>query len=536
MTNSIVQRQTADRLESNSLAFLAGEHLQRLLASEHFDGSARSRDFLCFIVEEALCGRGKNISQSAIATRVFGRTDNFDATMDPVVRVQAGRLRRSLERYYLMTGDSKSLRIELPKGGYTPVFVTPTTEDTGGEITLRCVSLVPVTREWPTVLVPPFDVAAGSVNTEVQGRVKDALILELYRYRDVCVVRQSDFARLDPARQASVRFELRGRLRRKQEDWFVSACLIDRWSGQQLWGDEYHTGSLAGRWSSSIDDVARVIAARIGAEYGVIAHLLASEHASETGADARRGYGAILSCYQFFFSRQGHDLAPAVDALKALTSREPEIALAWNYLARLYQINYAFEMTDLSTPIDKAVSFANQAVTLEPTSARIRCSLASALLCKDELQAARYELDQALQLNADSLAYREMVGWLLALAGDWDRGIAVLRDAMVRNPYCLPHVKHGLWADHLRRGQFEEAYIAALEYRDTGFFWRELMMICCLGHLGRLSEARASIAELLRIKPNFVKRGRTLIGYYIKPPELRERIAEGFRKAGLPLS
>jgi len=92
-----------------------------------------------------------------------------------------------------------------------------------------------------------------------------------------------------------------------------------------------------------------------------------------------------------------------------------------------------------------------------------------------------------------------------------------------------------MWADCLRRGDFERAYVAALEYRDQTFFWRELMIACCLGHLGRLDEAQLSAAELLRIKPQFPQRGRTLIGYYIKSEELRERVVAGLHKAGLTL-
>ena len=106
---------------------------------------------------------------------------------------------------------------------------------------------------------------------------------------------------------------------------------------------------------------------------------------------------------------------------------------------------------------------------------------------------------------------------------------------MERNPYHLPQVHHGLWADHLRRGEHEEAYRAALEYPDTAFFWRSLMRACCLGHLGRTSEARAEAAELLRQKPSFEERGRFLIGQYIKPAELQERVVEGLGKAGLTI-
>ena len=94
---------------------------------------------------------------------------------------------------------------------------------------------------------------------------------------------------------------------------------------------------------------------------------------------------------------------------------------------------------------------------------------------------------------------------------------------------------HALWADHLRRGEFEEAYQVALRFRDATFFWRALMRACCLGHLGRVAEAKREVAELLQRKPDFASRGRTLIGRYIKFPDLFERVVDGLGKAGLAL-
>src|SRR5262249_6818436 len=89
--------------------------LEQILSSPDFDASRRSKEFLRFIVDEALAGRGEQLTQNAIATRVFGRKDDFDAVVDPIVRIQAGRLRRSLERYYLLAGKGDTVRIELPR-------------------------------------------------------------------------------------------------------------------------------------------------------------------------------------------------------------------------------------------------------------------------------------------------------------------------------------------------------------------------------------------------------------------------------------
>jgi protein involved in temperature-dependent protein secretion len=185
------------------------------------------------------------------------------------------------------------------------------------------------------------------------------------------------------------------------------------------------------------------------------------------------------------------------------------------------------------TPVEMAIGCANQSILLEPSSSRTRCVMAKAMIVKGELEAARRELEYALRLNCDSLANREVIGWLLALAGDWDQGLALMRTTMLRNPFCQPCVNHGLWADAMRRGDFAGAYAAALEFRYPAFFWRELMLTSALGHLGRLEDAQASAAELLRVKPTFIDRGRRLIAHYIKADHLRETIIDGLGKAGL---
>ena len=95
--------------------------LERILSSPEFPGTGRAAAFLRYVVEETLAGRASRIKGYSIAIEVFGRDENFTQD-DPVVRIEAGRLRRSLERYYLVEGDRDMVRIEIPKGGYTPSF------------------------------------------------------------------------------------------------------------------------------------------------------------------------------------------------------------------------------------------------------------------------------------------------------------------------------------------------------------------------------------------------------------------------------
>lgn len=95
--------------------------LDRILSSREFPGTGRAAAFLRYVVEETLAGRANRIKGYSIAIEVFGRDETFTQD-DPVVRIEAGRLRRSLERYYLVEGDKDPVRIDIPKGGYAPAF------------------------------------------------------------------------------------------------------------------------------------------------------------------------------------------------------------------------------------------------------------------------------------------------------------------------------------------------------------------------------------------------------------------------------
>lgn len=97
--------------------------LQRILASATFGDAERASRFLRFVVELTLDGRANEIKESVIAIEVLGRNSSFDSKSDPIVRVEAGRLRDRLNSYY-EGGEGLSDRtlIAIPKGGYVPEF------------------------------------------------------------------------------------------------------------------------------------------------------------------------------------------------------------------------------------------------------------------------------------------------------------------------------------------------------------------------------------------------------------------------------
>src|SRR5579871_3431931 len=98
------------------------DQLNRVLGSKAFRQADRLKRFLSFIVEETAAGRGERLKEFVVGVEVFGKPESFDPRNDPIVRVQARRLRAQLARYYREEGPDSELVIELPKGGYAPVF------------------------------------------------------------------------------------------------------------------------------------------------------------------------------------------------------------------------------------------------------------------------------------------------------------------------------------------------------------------------------------------------------------------------------
>ena len=115
---------------------LIREQLGRILESTPFVQSRRRQRFLEYVVHETLAGRGERLKGYSIALEVFGRPDTFDPVADPIVRIEAGRLREKLRVYYDTDGRNDPIRIALPRGTYRPRIVFSDADSSASRIVL----------------------------------------------------------------------------------------------------------------------------------------------------------------------------------------------------------------------------------------------------------------------------------------------------------------------------------------------------------------------------------------------------------------
>ncbi|GGG90134.1 hypothetical protein GCM10011586_00680 [Silvibacterium dinghuense] len=96
----------------------------RILASRHFIKAPLLSAFLSYVCQRSLREGASRISEQEIGTTVFGREHGYDSREDNIVRNYARQLRRRLDDYYATDGHEELLRIQIPKGGYVPLFLS----------------------------------------------------------------------------------------------------------------------------------------------------------------------------------------------------------------------------------------------------------------------------------------------------------------------------------------------------------------------------------------------------------------------------
>lgn len=501
--------------------------LEGILAAPEFHNSPRSRDFLRHVVIAFLAGKPDEVTQHAIASEVLGRQDDFDPVTDPAVRMLAGRVRRSLEHYYLTRGVRNDIRIELPKGSYFPRIARsePAPEPPGcaaegsGSI-------------WPRLLVMPFrNLTGDSAVAHVAQGVATQLAIELSQYRETEVILSA--GEEDPRNlEVAAHYEVQGSVTMDGDGLRISVHVLGAERRRLLWGHAYSTQRSESLPGAFFNETVGTVAAILAGERGVVAQDMDRRHARLADL-APTAYDAILRYHHFDRSPTLELYRKARESLELAIRSQPDCAPCLGYLARLLAFSYAHGFSQGEGVIDQAIALAEQGVRLDPGDQRLRAILGYAHLLNDQVEDARRDAEDALAMNPQSLLILDGLGYLLTLSGDWERGPALSWRAIRSNPFHLPIVHAGLWLDAIRRLNFEDARCHAMRFMTPGSFWDPLMKIVALAHGDQVDQARAEIPRLLSLEPEFRQRSRWLITRYVKFPSLVDTITEGLEKAGV---
>lgn len=506
--------------------------LARILESSDFVASDSISTFLRYVVEETLTGRKDEIKGYTIAVRAFGRETSFDPQTDTLVRTHARRLRRALERYYLTEGADNPVHIELNAGSYVPDFImippakkepppaaSPVWRPPG---TLGSIWVSPLVAVNHGELTLPMAIVLSET-------IKVALsAYPMFKtYGDRFEMEDNNDPAIPTAASDLPDYVLEGTVADRAGVLSVNVRLSQYPNGQILWAHRFERDpeqhlslfeqTVATQTSAMIaDDLGAITRSRLASFLTQLTSApeisdpaLAYYHATSTmslESCQRACVGLEYSLYQ-------NPSDPTTNAMLA------------DVLTNLYLLHGEDEAT-----LHRAAVLTRRVQTMNP-----HCTLLDQLQMKLCRARACQTFPQWVERAVGRAPHRPTVlanaGALLALSGNWARGMELIAQAEQLNPHLPGWVQYAPFLYHYSHDDYEQALSTALTFNTPGLAWDPLLRAAVFGQLGMATGVEMAWEELYaHLQPSRAELNKRL-KRLLRDESLVESILDGLAKA-----
>ncbi len=467
-------------------------HLEKIVASALFVNSPQLCRFLRFVVEQEINGQGGQLKEYLVATAVLGKNEAFDPRIDTVVRTEARRLRRKLAEYYQAEGAADSIAIELPKGGYRPIFrkvaeepiaaalpqgpsseiaLSPEVAGSGktGNVWWAAMGLLAagLAGFWfwihrgehpsqathpPSIAVLPLENLSADPEQEYfSDGMTDALITSLASIPGMRVISRTSVLQYkraktplpEIARQLGVDYVVEGTVLRAGEVVRITTKLIAFPKERHIWAEAYDRERKVALAMQA--ELAGTIASRIDI------HVNPPARTPETMAVNPEAQDNYLKGRYHWYTRRQDGLLQSVQFFERAIAAEPRYALAYAGLSDSYSVlSGRATGPDRKDLMDRARQAALKALALDESLGDAHVSLAVSSWDWDWQQSER-EFRRALELNpGDSTAHQWYAG-LLTQTGRPEDGVIEARKAVELSPMSPSPFQTLGWALYMTR-------------------------------------------------------------------------------------
>lgn len=563
--------------------------LERILASPDFFASDQRRKFLRFVVEESLAGRAQGLKGVVIAHEVFRRDDDFNSKSDPVVRLEARRLRRDLDSFYVGPGRAEPVRISIPKGGYAPEFetlhVVPTQiepshphmpqEDVppgpAGEeernprrttrttpvllVLLGLLALLGLGLLWrsstdeaatpdpteidlPRVAILPFTALdpsptsrtlAAGLGSELVHYLGQFRNLRLYApsVENIAAQKLADLGQ-DPVPSYVVRGEVLTEGNRAS----VVVNLLKAGTDEMVWSDMYDLTLSPGSLIDLRDSVSAEIAAALGQSYGPLAADIQSSTDRDPPANLE-SYLCVLRAYSYRRSFTPAEFEPVRACLLAAVARNPGFGDAWAMLGwvRLDAARYGFVPPErVDATYAAALAAAERAQALDANNVLSLKALSAIHHHMGNYDEAEKFGWRALDLNPNDPGTLAQFGWRLAARGKFDEGVPLMERAIGRTVDPPAWYYHLLSIYHVTEDDPRRALELAENSAEKGSGFGNFLVAVAAGMLGD-SEKAGSALEGMAVSPALVSDPAGFMRGHGATDEIVEKMMAGYAQA-----
>jgi TolB-like protein len=556
--------------------------LARILSSDGFSASARNRKLLEYVVGETLAGRADRIKAYTLATVVFGRGADFDPQLDPVVRLEASRLRKALEHYYLTAGKDDPLRIDIPKGSYIPSFLpapaAPAAQPAPSRdrrpwgwphpvrsgaiaaalIAVLVAAVVIAQPDWfglrstapqqnaearPAIFVLPFEGGADPMGATLAYGLTVGIISDLARFKNIRVYgaetsyEDRSHAPADLIETLGIAYIVSGQVDVADERFRSIISLIEAKSGRYVWSVKSDGSLTASEIFYRQGEIASLVARSIAQPYGVLFDDQIKEIAAKPPGHLTSYECVVVS--ELYRRAESVGDFPAAEACLARAIRDdPFYSKAYSALSLLHSDAWRIAFgTDraIQDPRLTALELARQALKADASSSTAYLALHTAYWNLGDVDAALDAAEKGLALNPNNTQLRASYGGRRCLRGDWDGGLAMLREAFAMNPALSDVYRYVLFLDRYRAGDYDGALLEASQIDLPNDVFSPVALAMAHGALGDRPAAEQAVRRIEELVPDFRDRAIARFQASNFDPAIIEEITQGLARAGLAL-
>jgi tetratricopeptide (TPR) repeat protein len=545
--------------------------LERMTASDDFNRSPQLGAFLRFVVESVLQGKSDRIKAYTIGVDVLRRDAKFDPQLDPIVRVEATRLRRTIDRYYAGLGADDTIRIDLPRGSYIPtltrrpafpgVTAHSSTLDRFWSIRLLVVAAValiviavvvalsqrrvpapgvamapgtaqpaaaalPPGNGLPVLMVPPFEVSGMPGPRSIAALSLQETLSNAFTHFDLVNVQLESADHqvatgneTAPARDANANYRFSGSVEYADDGAArLSFRLIDVADGK----------------AAAEERIVRELAGILLQPFGVIYTRQRAKVLDGTLTDPR--YRCLVDVIDSFSSFDPAQQERGRDCLEQLTTRDPGFALGFSYLAAIYLRDYLYDLGTRpgdTPPLERGLTAARRGVELNPESSRAYEMLFVIQFARRDLAAAFDAANKAISLNRYDMRLLGSYGARLIASGDIDKGLATLRQAGNDGTVRPPFEEFFLFLGEYLRGDITSAVFHADQITNDSFQLGLIARALAAAARADSEAATRALSRLVALDPAWRDDTRGTLARFFYAPAIVDRLASDLAAAGL---
>ncbi|MCA0932859.1 hypothetical protein LCM02_10390 [Lutimonas saemankumensis] len=513
------------------------KELSRICKSKEFSSKPLMVKFLTYLVQEYLKGRGDRLKGYTIAIELLEQGEHFDPDQNTLVRIYAGRLRRSLKIYYLEEGQDDPIIIEIPKGRYCPTVIKRDTKLKD----IRTSQVSDIETSENSIAVLPFKNLSRSEELDYLAfgfahELSDVLT-KYYELKVVGINKKPDSsvseeALMNQIKANGVKFLVLGELAGIGSKIKISFRLIHVPENEKVWASSCVFNKDEDAMFEIQEKVSKDIAGNLGGAYGRVNKkrfeiLLASKPASLNEQEL------LLKHYHAQTILTPESVKESYELAYDLIGKEPNSVLANALVASVNSTVYSQDLPGAEQAYVTMGELSEKAYNLNPNHKLAFTTLASKSFYYGERDRLNRLFEEGQKWLPNTPMGIGLFGMWFSLFGEWEFGKELI-DNLYEDNVFIPSWYSGVRClNHYRNGDYKNACLEASRFQLPGTFMGPMYRIPPLAQLGRIEEAKKEWKNLLKLRPDFKRRGRYLHKIHIREDTLVDHLIEGFDKIGV---